>query len=75
MSLIDKLSQTTLGPKTPSSLFSISSDKRSILHNTSSINGRPVLVGRKKPSDLDLDGEVSKDPKAYVNKAPKGSRI
>jgi hypothetical protein len=70
MSLIDKLPDTTLGPKKPSPLFTISSDKDSLLHNTSSINGNPVAF--RKPSELDLDG---KTPKGYKETAPKGARI
>jgi hypothetical protein len=70
MPLIDKLPNTVFGPKAPRRLFTITSNSKSVLHNTASINGKPEVF--LKPSDLDLDG---KTPKGYKDTAPKGSRI
>jgi len=70
MSLIKKLSTTTLGPKPPSREFKLSLKDTSTLHNQSSINGTPELYKSKEPSRLDLDGKVPSTN--YRDNSPEG---
>jgi hypothetical protein len=75
MSLIEKLPTTILGPKSPSKEFLTSLDRQSTLHNQSSVNGTPARFRNMEPSILDLNGEPSKKPEAYINNTPEGARI
>jgi hypothetical protein len=70
MALIDLLPKSVFGygGRRPST---VATTRESTLHNESSINNKPSLVGNR-PSILDLNGET---PEQYKDKAPTGARV
>jgi hypothetical protein len=66
MSIIKNQLKSTLGLKGETQTPRIGSVPGSTLHNTSSINGTPVIT--RTPSELDLNGKL---PKKYTDNLPK----
>jgi len=66
MSILQNQLKSTLGLKGETQKARTGSVPGSTLHNTSSLNGIPVIA--RPPSELDLNG---KTPKKYTDNLPK----